>query len=69
MLACGERREDEVLTKCPSSRNSSPHDAAILIKQQVLAHELLPLGQGSRAAGLVGLLIDEVTFLIEMVVC
>lgn len=33
-----------------------------------LAHDVLPLGQGSRSAGLVGLAIDEVAFKIEVVV-
>jgi hypothetical protein len=31
-------------------------------------HEALPLGQGGRAAELVSFTIDEVTFLVEMVV-
>ena len=36
-------------------------------KMRGLGHERLPLGQGGRAALLVGLAVDEVAFLVEVV--
>ena len=53
---------------CQSNRNSSPIDAALALPRQASGHEGLPLGQGGRAAGLVGLSVDEVAFEVEVVV-
>lgn len=43
-------------------------DALRVRAGRCLPHEVLPLGQGSRAAGLVGLSIDEVAFGVEVIV-
>jgi hypothetical protein len=53
---------------CQSNANSSPLDAACPSPGQASGHEQLPLGQGGRAAGLVGLSIDEVAFVSKVVV-
>jgi len=51
---------------CQSDANSSPLDVA-LPERRISGGKALPLGEGRRAEGLVGLPVDEVALGLEMV--